>query len=163
MLSVRLIPFRYVSLRRRLLHQYRTADFLDYKYPRGANLNILTGGNMMVRREVLFAEVGMFDKRLGPGGFAVSEDVEFATRVFRAGRRLVGSQPSGFIMNWIQAVFAKMSFGAGMKPGRSRLAYKSSLICSIIPNLRRSIFAFSRYSCLGTVCKKYRSNRRCLH
>lgn len=145
------------------LHQYRTVDFLDYKYPRGADLKTLTGGNMAVRREV-FTEVGMFDDRLGPGGFGISEDVEFAKRVVRAGKR-IGWEPDAGVYNELDpSRLCEYEFRRRHEAqGRSRLAYKNSSIFSIMPNLMRSIFAFSWYSCVGNVRKKYRSKGRYFH
>jgi GT2 family glycosyltransferase len=60
-----------------LLYRYRTVDFIEYGFPTGADLQTLTGGNIAVRREV-FDQAGLFDARLGPGGYGISEDVEFA-------------------------------------------------------------------------------------
>ena len=145
------------------LHQFRTVDFLDYGYTRGADLKTLTGGNMTVRRGV-FAAVGLFDVRLGPGGFGISEDVEFANRVVRAGKR-IGWEPGAGVYNELDpSRLCEDEFRRRHEAqGRSRLAYKNSSIFSIMPNLMRSIFALSWYSCVGNVRKKYRSKGRYFH
>jgi glycosyltransferase involved in cell wall biosynthesis len=145
------------------LNQFRTVDFLEYKFARGTDLKTLTGGNMAARREV-FAEVGMFDDRLGPGGFGISEDVEFARRVVGAGKR-IGWEPKAGVYNELDpGRLCEDEFRRRHEAqGRSRLAYKNSSIFSILPNLMRSLSAFAWYSCAGNVRKQYRSKGRYYH
>ena len=145
------------------LRRYRTVDFLDYGYPQGTDLKTLTGGNMTVRRDV-FASVGMFDERLGPGGFGISEDVEFAGRLIRAGKR-IGWAPKAAVYNELdpsrlcEAEFRRRHEAQG----RSRLAYKDSSYFSIVPNLLRSVWTFGWYSLVGNIRKKYRAKGRYFH
>src|SRR5437870_5885439 len=124
------------------LYKYRTVDFLDYGSTAGADLKTLTGGNMAVRREV-FDQVGMFDDRLGRGGFGISEDVEFAQRVIKAGKR-IGWEPKAAVYNELDPTrLNEEAFRLRHEAqGRSRLAYKRSTIFSIIPDLMRSIWTF---------------------
>jgi GT2 family glycosyltransferase len=145
------------------LNQFRTVDFLDYKFARGTDLKTLTGGNMAARREV-FSEVGMFDDRLGPGGFGISEDVEFAGRVVRAGKR-IGWEPKAGVYNELDpSRLCEEEFRRRHEAqGRSRLAYKGNSYFSIVPNLMRSVWTFGWYSLLGNVRKKYRAKGRYFH
>ena len=145
------------------LYKYRTVDFLNYGSTPGADLKTLTGGNMAVRREV-FDKTGLFDDRLGPGGFGISEDVEFAKRALKAGKR-IGWEPKAAVYNELDpARLTEEAFRLRHEAqGRSRLAYKRSSIFSIIPNLMRSIWTFGWYSLLGNERKKYRAKGRYFH
>lgn len=145
------------------LYRFRTMDFVNYKKPRGFDILTLTGGNMVVRRRV-FDEVGMFDDRLGPGGFGISEDVEFARRVIKGGKR-IGWEPAAGVYNELDpSRLCEEEFRRRHEAqGRSRLAYKNSSVFSIVPNLMRSVFAFAWYSFAGDVRKQYRSKGRYYH
>lgn len=147
----------------RALNQFRTVDFLQYGYPRGTDLKTLTGGNMVVRREV-FAAVGMFDDRLGPGGHGISEDVEFASRVIKGGKR-IGWEPKAGVYNELDPTrLCEEEFRRRHEAqGRSRLAYKDSSIFSIVPNLMRSVWTLGWYALRGDVRKKYRAKGRYFH
>ncbi|MGH7771043.1 MAG: glycosyltransferase family 2 protein [Candidatus Binatia bacterium] len=147
----------------KLLQRYRTVDFIDYGFPPGTDIKTLTGGNIAVKREV-FDQVGMFDERLGPGGFGISEDVEFAQRVLRAGKR-IGYEPRAAVYNELDASrFTEKSFRLRHEQqGRSRLAYKGSSIFRIIPNLLRSIWTYGWYSLIGNERRKYRAKGRYYH
>jgi hypothetical protein len=148
---------------RQALNQFRTVDFLQYGYPRGTDLNTLTGGNMVVRREV-FAAVGMFDVRLGPGGHGISEDVEFAGRVIRGGKR-IGWEPGAGVYNELDpSRLCEEEFRRRHEAqGRSRLAYKRNSIFTIVPNLMRSAWMLAWYSMFLDVRKKYRAKGRYFH
>jgi len=124
------------------LHRFRTMDFVSYKRPRGVDIFTLTGGNMAVRREV-FDHVGLFDDRLGPGGFGISEDVEFARRAIGAGKR-IGWEPKAAVYNELDpSRLSEEEFRRRHEAqGRSRLVYKRSSYFSIIPNLLRSVWTF---------------------
>ena len=145
------------------LYKYRTVDFLNYGSAAGADLKTLTGGNMALRREV-FDQVGMFDDRLGPGGFGISEDVEFAKRILMAGKR-IGWQPKAAVYNELDpSRLSEEEFRRRHEAqGRSRLAYKGSSLFSIIPNLMRSVWTLGWYSLVGNVRKKYRAKGRYFH
>ena len=145
------------------LSQFRTVDFLDYKYPRGTDIKTLTGGNMVVRREV-FDAVGMFDERLGPGGFGISEDVEFASRVVKAGKRIGWEGRAGVYNELDPSRLCEEEFRRRHTlQGISRLAYKRSSYFSIVPNLMRSLWTFGWYSLTGNVRSKYRAKGRYFH
>ncbi len=145
------------------LSKYRTVDFLNYGPHTGADLNTLTGGNMALRREV-FAQVGMFDDRLGPGGLGISEDVEFAKRILKAGKR-IGWEPKAAVYNELDpSRLNEESFRLRHElQGRSRLAYKNNSIFSIVPNLLRSVWTFGWYSVTDNERKKYRAKGRVYH
>ncbi len=147
----------------KVLYKYRTVDFLNYGSTSGADLKTLTGGNMAVRREV-FEKAGLFDDRLGPGGFGISEDVEFAKRVLKAGKR-IGWEPKAAVYNELDPIrLSEEEFRRRHEAqGRSRLAYKNSSLLSIVPNLMRSVWTFGWYSLVGNVRKQYRAKGRYFH
>ena len=145
------------------LYRYRTVDFVNYRSAPGSDLRTLTGGNMALRRGV-FEGAGMFDERLGPGGFGISEDVEFAQRVLKAGLR-IGWEPKAAVYNELDpSRLNEEAFRLRHEAqGRSRLAYKGSSVLSIIPNLMRSLWTFGWYSLLGNERRKYRAKGRYFH
>ena len=145
------------------LYRYRTVDFVNYRSAPGSDLRTLTGGNMALRRTV-FDRAGMFDERLGPGGFGISEDVEFAQRVLKAGLR-IGWEPKAAVYNELDpSRLNEEAFRLRHEAqGRSRLAYKGSSVLSIIPNLMRSLWTFGWYSLLGNERRKYRAKGRYFH
>ena len=145
------------------LYRYRTVDFVNYRSAPGSDLRTLTGGNMALRRGV-FEGAGMFDERLGPGGFGISEDVEFAQRVLKAGLR-IGWEPKAAVYNELDpSRLNEEAFRLRHEAqGRSRLAYKGSSVLSIIPNLMRSLWTFGWYALLGNERRKYRAKGRYFH
>jgi GT2 family glycosyltransferase len=147
----------------RALQRYRTVDFIDYGYPAGTDIKTLTGGNIAVKREV-FEQVGPFDERLGPGGYGISEDVEFAQRVVKAGKR-IGYEPRAAVYNELDPgrLTEKFFRFRHEQQGRSRLAYKRSSIFTIIPNLMRSIWTYGWFSLIGNERRKYRAKGRYYH
>jgi GT2 family glycosyltransferase len=145
------------------LQRYRTIDFIDYGYSAGTDIWTLTGGNIAVRREV-FEDIGMFNEKLGPGGAGISEDVEFAQRAVKAGKR-IGYEPSTAVYNELDPSRLTEEFFRlrHEQQGRSRLAYKHNSILTIIPNLMRSIWTFGWYSLRGNERRKYRAKGRYFH
>jgi len=145
------------------LKRYRTVDFIDYGYPSGTDIKTLTGGNIAVKREV-FDQVGLFDERLGPGGYGISEDVEFAKRVLTAGRK-IGYEPRAAVYNELDPSRLTEEFFRlrHEQQGRSRLAYKGSSILTIIPNIMRSIWTYCWFSLTGNERRKYRAKGRYYH
>ena len=145
------------------LERYRTIDFIHYNYPPGTDIRTLTGGNIAVKRDV-FDRVGLFDERLGPGEAGISEDVEFAKRVLKAGKR-IGYEPRAIVYNevdWSRLSEEFFRFRHEQQ-GRSRLVYKNNSLFSIVPNLARSVWTFSWYSLAGNERKKYRAKGRYYH
>jgi len=147
----------------RLYKRYRTIDFIDYGFASGTEIHTLTGGNMAIRREV-FDQVGMFDERLGPGQSGISEDVEFAERVLKAGKR-IGYEPRASVYNEIDWSRLNEEFFRlrHERRGRSRLIYKGNSLLSIIPNLTLSVWTFAWYSLARNERSKYRSKGRYYH
>ena len=145
------------------LYRYRTVDFIDYGSPPGTDLKTLTGGNIAVRREI-FDQVGMFDERLGPGGSGISEDVEFAQRLLKAGKR-IGYEPRVAVYNELDPGRLTEEFFRlrHEQQGRSRFIFKQPSIFSIIPNLMRSIWTYGWYSLAGNERRKYRAKGRYYH
>lgn len=143
-------------------HRLRTISFV--KYRAGVKqLRTLTGGNMAMRREV-FARVGLFDERLGPGRSGISEDVEFAQRLIKAGIR-IGYEPKAAVyheVDWdrLTEEFFRIRHE---DQGRSRLLYKESSLFRIAPNLLRSLWTLGWYSITGNERKKYRAKGRYFH
>src|SRR5574341_2460343 len=145
------------------LKRYRTVDFIDYGYPGGTDIKTLTGGNIAVKRE-LFDQVGLFDERLGPGGYGISEDVEFAKRVLQAARR-IGYEPRAAVYNELDPSRLTEEFFRlrHEQQGRSRLAYKRSSVLTIVPNLLRSVWTYVWFSLIGNERRKYRAKGRYYH
>ena len=148
---------------RKALERYRTVDFIDYGFPAGTDIRTLTGGNIAVRREV-FDQVGLFNERLGPGEAGISEDVEFAKRLLRAGKR-IGYEPGAAVYNEIDPSRLTEEFFRFRheQQGRSRLIYKGSSLWTVIPNLMRSLWTFGWYSLIGQERKRYRAKGRFFH
>ncbi len=142
--------------------RFRTINFVQYS-PEIREINTLTGANMAVRREV-FSKVGGFNEELGPGRSGISEDVEFAKRVIRAGGRIGYEHRAGVyhMVDWSRLTedFFRLRHE---QQGRSRLIYKKQSLASIVPNFLRSIWMFGWYSLLGSERKKYRYKGRYFH
>src|SRR5262245_41483971 len=146
----------------RAQNKFRTINFVQYR-PHLKEIKTLTGANMAVRREV-FARIGLFNERLGPGRSGISEDVEFAHRLIESGGR-IGYEPAAAVyheVDWsrlTEEFFRKRH----EQQGRSRLIYKQQSLLTILPDFLRSIFSFAWYSCYGNVRKKYRAKGRFFH
>jgi GT2 family glycosyltransferase len=147
----------------KVLQRYRTIDFIDYRIPPGGELKTLTGGNIAVPRKV-FERVGLLDERLGPGAYGISEDVEFAQRLLKAGMR-IGYEPKAAVYNELDASRLTEEFFRlrHEQQGRSRLVYKGNSILTIIPNLMRSIWTYCWFSLTGNDRRKYRAKGRYYH
>ncbi len=81
-----------------LAARYRTIAFFDGG-DQVHDKQTLQGGNMAIRREV-FAKVGGFDERLGPGASGAWEDIELGARICRAGLR-IGYMPGVTIVHHV--------------------------------------------------------------
>ncbi|MBI4489749.1 MAG: glycosyltransferase [Deltaproteobacteria bacterium] len=146
----------------RIYHRYRTIPFVQYQ-PEVMEIRTLTGGNMAMRAE-LFSRTGLFDERLGPGRSGISEDVEFAQRIFRSGGR-IGYEPKAAVyheVDWSRLTeeFFRLRHE---QQGRSRLLYKKSSIFTIVPNLMRSVWTLGWYALVGNERRKYRAKGRYYH
>jgi len=146
----------------RAYHRYRTIPFVQYG-PQVMEIRTLTGANMAMRKEV-FSCAGLFNEQLGPGRLGISEDVEFAQRMIRHGKR-IGYEPKAAVyheVDWSRLTeeFFRLRHE---QQGRSRLVYKDNSIFSIIPNLVRSVWTYGWYSLAGNERKKYRAKGRTYH
>jgi GT2 family glycosyltransferase len=143
-------------------HRYRTINFVKYKTG-VTEIKTLTGANMAIRREV-FARVGYFNEKLGPGCSGISEDVEFAQRVIQSGGTIGYEASAGVYheVDWSRLTeeFFRLRH---QQQGRSRLIYKKQSIASVVPNLVRSVWAYGWYSLARNERKKYRAKGRFFH
>jgi cellulose synthase/poly-beta-1,6-N-acetylglucosamine synthase-like glycosyltransferase len=142
--------------------KFRTINFVRYRQHL-REIKTLTGANMAIRREV-FARIGLFNERLGPGRSGISEDVEFARRLIDGGCR-IGYEPEAAVyheVDWsrlTEEFFRKRH----EEQGRSRLIFKRQSLFTILPNVMRSMVAFGWYACRGNVRKQYRAKGRFFH
>ena len=146
----------------RAQRKFRTINFV--KYPSGLKeIKTLTGANMAVRRE-MFSKIGAFNEELGPGRSGISEDVEFAKRVLKAGGRIGYEHRAAVyhIVDWSRLT-EEFFRDRHEQQGRSRLIYKKQSLTSIVPNLMRSVWTLAWYSMIGDVRKKYRAKGRYFH
>lgn len=146
----------------RLNQRFRTAHRLEYN--RNAdNLGSLNGANMAIRREV-FAKVGNFALRLGPGAAGTSEDVDLAQRIRRTGIK-IGYMADAVVYHEVdRARLTETYFKAlHQRQGISRLMYKDQSTIRIIFDLCRASAQYGCYSLFGGERKKYRSKGRIYH
>jgi len=146
----------------RAQRKFRTINFV--KYPLGLKeIKTLTGANMAVRRE-MFSKIGAFNEELGPGRSGISEDVEFAKRVLKAGGRIGYEHRAAVyhIVDWSRLT-EEFFRDRHEQQGRSRLIYKKQSLTSIVPNLLRSMWTLAWYSMMGDIRKKYRAKGRYFH
>lgn len=143
-------------------NRYRTIPYINYG-PQVMEIHTLTGPNMAIKREV-FNSVGLFDERLGPGRSGMSEDVEFAQRLLRSGRR-IGYEPKAAVYHEVDWDRLNEDFFRRWheQQGRSRLLYKNSSVFAILPNLNRAFFSYTWYSLFRNERKKYRALGRYYH
>ena len=146
----------------RAQYKFRTINFVQYR-PSIKEIRTLTGANMAIRRET-FAQIGLFNERLGPGRSGISEDVEFAARLVRNGGR-IGYNPQAAVYHEVDWSRLTEEFFRRRheQQGRSRLIYKKQSLASILPNLMRTVWTFGWYSLTGNQRKKYRSKGRYFH
>ena len=142
--------------------RFRTINFVQYPAPL-TEINTLTGANMAIRRQV-FDHVGLFNVALGPGGSGISEDVEFAQRMLKAGLR-IGYEPAAGVIHEVDRRRLTEEFFRQRheQQGRSRLTYKKQSMGSIVANLTKSILQFGWHCLSGNIRKKYRAKGRYFH
>jgi GT2 family glycosyltransferase len=146
----------------RLIQRFRTAHQLEYD--RGVdNVNTLNGANMAIRREV-FAQVGDFDIRLGPGASGTSEDVELAQRIRQNGIK-IGYMPNAVVYHEVDRTRLTEAYFKALheRQGVSRLIYKQQSTSLIILALCRVLAQYGFYSLFGGERNKYRSKGRVYH
>jgi GT2 family glycosyltransferase len=146
----------------RLIQRFHTAHQIDYG--RSTNyVSTLNGANMSIRREV-FAKVGGFDIRLGPGASGTSDDVELAQRIRRAGIE-IGYMPDAVVYHELDRQRLTEAYFKTLHQwqGRSRLIYKDQSAGRIIFDLCRVSAQYGLYSLFGGERRKYRSKGRVYH
>lgn len=146
----------------RLIQRFRTAHQLEYDRSVD-NLNTLNGANMAIRREV-FAQVGDFDVRLGPGASGTSEDVELSQRIRHAGIK-IGYMPDAVVYHELDRNRLTDAYFKALheRQGISRLIYKHQSTSRIILALCRVLAQYGCYSLFGGERNKYRSKGRIYH
>lgn len=142
--------------------RFRTINFVQYPATL-TEINTLTGANMAMRRQV-FDRVGLFNVALGPGGSGISEDVEFAQRMRKAGMH-IGYEPAAGVIHEVDRRRLTEEFFRQRheQQGRSRLIYKQQSTVAIIGNLAKATFQLGCYSVRGNIRKKYRAKGRYFH
>jgi GT2 family glycosyltransferase len=146
----------------RLYQRYRTICLFPLRST-VQEIRTLTGANMAVRKEI-FAKIGLFDPRLGPGQSGTSDDTELAERIIRAGGR-IGCAPQAVVyheVDWSRLTADYFRFRHEQQ-GRSRLIHKKTSVPSIVADLARSGLAFVLHSALNNERDKYRAKGRCYH
>jgi len=145
-----------------LWNRYRTIPYINYS-PNLKEIYTLTGPNMAIKKTA-FDQVGLFDERLGPGRSGMSEDVELAQRLLRAGKK-IGYEPKAAVFHDVDWDRLNDEFFRHwhQQQGRSRLIYKNPAVASIVPNLLRSILSYGWYCVFGNERKKYRALGRWYH
>ena len=146
----------------RLIQRFRTAYHLEYDRSVD-NLNSLNGANMAIRREV-FAQVGDFDTRLGPGASGTSEDVELAQRICQ-NRIEIGYMPDAIVYHELDRIRLTEAYFKALheRQGVSRLIYKDQSTSRIIFDLCRVSAQYGFYSMFGGERNRYRSKGRLYH
>ena len=143
-------------------HKFKTINFVRYSR-KLKHLKTLTGANMAIRQEV-FSRIGYFNEDLGPGRSGISEDVEFAGRLFRSGGT-IGYEPQAVVYHEVDWMRLTEEFfrARHRQQGASRFIYKQQFLGSICANLIRAIWAYSWYSMRRNVRKQYRAKGRIFH
>ena len=105
------------------LARWHTIPQCDYG-PAVTDAPSLIGANMVVARRV-FARVGLFDERLGPGAAGASEDTELAMRIRGAGER-IGYVADAIAYHAVEPdrLSARYFRALHESRGRSRIYYK---------------------------------------
>ena len=118
---------------------------------------------MAIRREV-FAQLGNFDTRLGPGASGTSEDVELAQRIFQSGKK-IGYIPDAIVFHELDRMRLTEAYFKALhqRQGISRLIYKDQSTSRIIFDLCRVSAQYGFYSMFGGERNRYRSKGRLYH
>ena len=146
----------------RLERRFRTAHRVEHAR-HAENLVSLNGANMAIRRDV-FAKVGDFDVRLGPGASGTSEDVELAQRIRRSGIK-IDYMPDALVYHEFDRARLTESYFKKLhqRQGISRLVYKDQNAARIFFDLCRSSIQFIYASLIGDERNLYRNKGRMYH
>jgi glycosyltransferase involved in cell wall biosynthesis len=121
----------------------------------------LTGSNMSFKREV-FAKVGGFDTRLGPGAAGFSEDTQYSIRIRQAGFK-IGYTPHAVVYHELSPTRYGREYNRRVeyRKGVSRSVYRTdSILFKVLPNLAANCVRYGVYRFLGKTQKAYKTEGR---
>lgn len=121
----------------------------------------LTGTNMSFKREV-FAKVGWFDARLGPGAAGFSEDTQYSIRIRKAGFK-IGYTPYAVVYHELSPARYGREYNRQVEyqKGISRSVYRAdSILFRVLPNLAVNCIRYAVYRFLGKTQKAYKTEGR---
>ena len=121
----------------------------------------LTGSNMSFKQEV-FAKVGGFDTRLGPGAAGFSEDTQYSIRIRQAGFK-IGYTPHAVVYHELSPTRYGREYNRRVeyRKGVSRSVYRTdSILLRVLPNLAANCFRYTVYRFLGKTQKAYKTEGR---
>jgi len=121
----------------------------------------LTGTNMSFKREV-FAKVGFFDVRLGPGAAGFSEDTEYSMRIRKAGFK-IGYTLHAIVYHELNPDRYGRQYNRMVEYRKwlSRSLYRQdSIPFRVIPNLVANCVRYALYRLLGNTQKAYKTEGR---
>ena len=121
----------------------------------------LTGTNMSFKQEV-FAKVGWFDARLGPGAAGFSEDTQYSIRIREAGFR-IGYTPHAVVYHELSPARYGREYNRKVEyqKGVSRSVYRTdSILLRVLPNLAANYIRYGVYRILGRTQKAYKTEGR---
>jgi glycosyltransferase involved in cell wall biosynthesis len=121
----------------------------------------LTGTNMSFKREV-FAKVGWFDPRLGPGAAGFSEDTQYSLRICEAGFK-IGYTPHAVVYHELSPTRYGREYNRQVeyRKGVSRSVYRAdSIFLRVLPNLAANCLRYVVYRFLGKTQKAYKTEGR---
>jgi glycosyltransferase involved in cell wall biosynthesis len=121
----------------------------------------LTGSNMSFKREV-FAKVGGFDTRLGPGAAGFSEDTQYSIRIRQAGFK-IGYTPHAVVYHELSPARYGREYNRRVeyRKGVSRSVYRTdSILFKVLPNLAANCVRYGVYRFLGKTQKAYKTEGR---
>jgi glycosyltransferase involved in cell wall biosynthesis len=121
----------------------------------------LTGSNMSFKREV-FAKVGGFDTRLGPGAAGFSEDTQYSLRIRQAGFK-IGYTPHAVVYHELSPTRYGREYNRRVeyRKGVSRSVYRTdSILFKVLPNLAANCVRYGVYRFLRKTQKAYKTEGR---
>jgi len=116
---------------------------------------------MSFKREV-FAKVGFFDARLGPGAAGFSEDTEYSMRIRKAGFK-IGYTPHAIVYHELNPNRYGRQYNRMVeyRKGLSRSLYRQdSIPFRVIPDLMANCVRYGLYRLLGKTQKAYKTEGR---
>jgi GT2 family glycosyltransferase len=116
---------------------------------------------MSFKREV-FAKVGWFDARLGPGAAGFSEDTQYSIRIREAGFK-IGYTPHAVVYHELSSARYGREYNRKVEyqKGVSRSVYRTdSIFFKVLPNLALNFIRYAVYSFLGKTQKAYKTEGR---